>query len=156
LRQKIHAILAMPVGSQRWGDWSIMDALVAVLIAWIVAKTGMMSADPPRIIQVPIKQMVEMTGGTARPQAIYKRGDRIIYLRDDWTPDTLLNKAMLVHELVHYLQEIIIVQAPCERAQEADAYHLELAWLREQGIDDPYAFLQTNELAIMLRSLCLD
>ena len=48
------------------------------------------------------------------------------------------------------------VQAPCERAQEADAYHLELAWLREQGIDDPYAFLQTNELAIILRSVCLD
>ena len=133
-----------------------MDALVAALIAWIVAKTGLTAPDPPRIVQIPIERMVEMTGSTARPQALYVRRDRTIYRRNDWTPDTLLNKAALLHELVHHLQETNNVQTPCERAEEADAYHLELDWLREQGIDDPYELLGTNELAIMLRSICLD
>ena len=133
-----------------------MDALVAALIAWIVAKTGLTATAPPRIVQIPIEQMVEMTGSTARPQAIYVRKERTIYLRNDWTPDTLLNRATLLHELVHHLQETNNVQAPCERAQEADAYHLELDWLGQQGVDDPYGFLGTNELEIMLRSICLD
>ena len=105
---------------------------------------------------IPTEQMIEMAGGTAKPQAIYKRKERIIYLRNDWTADTLLNKAVLVHELVHHLQETNNVQAPCERAHEAQAYHLELVWLGEQGVEDPNSFLQTNELAIMLRSVCLD
>ncbi len=133
-----------------------MDALIAALIAWIVAKTGLTAADPPRIVQIPIEQMVEMTGSTARPQAIYIRKERTIYLRNDWSPDTLVNRATLLHELVHHLQETNNVQAPCERAQEAGAYHLELEWLRQQGVDDPYKLLDTNELAIMLRSICLD
>jgi len=133
-----------------------MDVLVAALMAWIVSKTGLTTPESPRIIQVPIEQMIEIAGGTGRPQAIYKRKERTIYLRSDWTPDTLLNKAVLVHELVHYLQEMNNVAAPCERAHEAESYHLELAWLSEQGIDDPYSYLQTNELAIMLRSICLD
>jgi hypothetical protein len=133
-----------------------MDALVAALIAWIVAKTGLTAPDPPRIVQIPIEQMVEMTGSTARPQAIYVRKERTIYLPTDWTGDTLLNRAALLHELVHHLQETNGVQAPCERAQEVDAYHLELDWLRERGVDDPYEFLGINELAIMLRSTCLD
>lgn len=133
-----------------------MDALVAVLIAWIAAKTGLAAPPPPRILLVPLQQMVEMTGATAKPQAVYKRNERTIYLRDDWTSDTLLNKAIVVHELVHHFQEMNNVQMPCERAQEADAYHLEMKWLREQGVEDPYAFLETNELAIMLRSMCLD
>lgn len=133
-----------------------MDALVAVLIAWIVAKTGLTPAEAPRIVQVPTAQMVEMTAGTAQPQAIYKPEQRTIYLRDNWTPDTLLNRAVLVHELVHYLQDTNNVKAPCERAHEAQSYSLELDWLREQGVEDPYAFLETNQLAIILRSTCFD
>jgi hypothetical protein len=57
-----------------------MDVLVAALIAWIVAKTGLTAPDPPRIVQIPTEQMVEMTGSTARPQAIYVRKERTIYL----------------------------------------------------------------------------
>ena len=133
-----------------------MDALVATLIAWLVSKTGLTAPEPPRIIQIPIEQMIEITGSTARPQAIYVRKEHTIYLRNDWTSDSLLNRATLLHELVHHLQAMNNVQAPCERAHEAEAYHLELAWLSEQGVDDPHSLLQTNELAIMLRSVCLD
>ena len=133
-----------------------MDALVAILIAWIVAKTGLVAPEPPRIVLIPAQQIVQMCGGTARPQAIYKIEERTIYLREDWTPDTLLNKAVLLHELTHHVLKMNNVQAKCERAHEADCYHLELAWLREQGVEDPYAFLEINELAIILRSMCLD
>ena len=133
-----------------------MDALVAVLLAWIVAKTGLTAPEPPRIVRLPTEQIVQMCGGSAKPQAIYKFEDRTIYLREDWNPDTLLNKAVLVHELVHHVLKMNNVQAKCDRAHEADCYHWELTWLREQGVDDPYAFLQTSELAIVLRSMCLD
>ncbi len=79
-----------------------------------------------------------------------------LFLREDWTPDTLLNNAVLLHELVHHVLKTNNVPAQCERAHEQACYHLELQWLREQGVEDPYRFLNMNELAIILRSMCLD
>ncbi len=132
-----------------------MEVLVVLLLNWIVAKTGLIAPDPPRIIFMPTQEMIELGGGAGRPQALYKNEDRTVYLRDDWTPDTLLNKAVLLHELAHHVQKENKVPAECERAYEAEAYHLEIQWLREQGVDDPYAFLDTNEFAIILRSMCI-
>ena len=133
-----------------------MDPLVAALTAWIVLKTGLIPPDPPRVLLAPRKQMIEMTSGTADPHGLYLHPDRTIFLRNEFRPDDLLSKAVLLHELAHHVLKMNDVQAQCERALEGEAYRLELAWLREQGVDDPHAFLGINELAIVLRSACLD
>ena len=133
-----------------------MDSLVPALIMWITVETGLKAPDPPQIIKVPAEQLASMTGGTANPQAIYKYEERTIYFPNNWTPETLENKAILVHELAHHVIKMNNVQALCERALEAESYRLEFKWLSEQGIQDPYDFLQTNELAILLRSACRD
>lgn len=133
-----------------------MDSLVAILIIWITIQTGLKAPEPPRIVQLPAEQIASMTGGTANPEAIYNYEEHTIYFPNDWTPDTLRNRATLLHELVHHVLKMNKVQAPCERAYEAESYRLEFAWLREQGVNDPYEFLQTNELAIILRSTCRD
>ncbi len=133
-----------------------MDSLVATLIMWIAIQTGLNAPKPPRIVQLPAAQIASMTDGRANPEAIYIYGERTNYFPKAWTPDTLRNRATLVHELVHHVLKMNNIQAPCERAYEAESYRLEFAWLHEQGIDDPYEFLQTNELAIILRSACRD
>jgi hypothetical protein len=42
----------------------------------------------------------------------------------------------------------------CIAEGERQAYHLTLKWLREQGAEDPYAVLNTNEFTIEMRSMC--
>jgi hypothetical protein len=133
-----------------------MNSLVASLIMWIAVQTGLKATEPPRIVLLPAEQMASMTGGSANPEGIYIYDERTIYLPNDWKPDDLRNRATLVHELAHHVLKMNGVQAPCERAHEAETYRLEFEWLREQGIKDPYAFLQTNELSILLRSVCRD
>jgi hypothetical protein len=133
-----------------------MDALVASLMLWISIQSGLTATDTPRILLVPEQQMASMTGGTADPEGIYVYEQRSIYLPDSWNADTLRDRATLVHELAHHVLKANKVEVQCERAYEAESYRLEFLWLREQGVQDPYEFLGTNELAIILRSACRD
>jgi hypothetical protein len=48
------------------------------------------------------------------------------------------------------------VPAPCFAAHERQALHLQLAWLREQGVKDPCEFLNISELYVLLVSGCRD
>jgi hypothetical protein len=45
---------------------------------------------------------------------------------------------------------------PCLAALERQAYDLQIKWLREQGVDDPYNVIKTNELGIYMVSVCRD
>jgi len=42
----------------------------------------------------------------------------------------------------------------CPEEYEAQAYQLQIEWLREQGIQDPYKLLGLTELAIDSLSQC--
>jgi len=64
--------------------------------------------------------------------------------------------ALRSYELVHHLQQLNNVKAPCLAANEPQAYHLEIEWVREQGIEDPYKFLDIDEFTISLLSQCQD
>lgn len=112
----------------------------------------------PRIDFVSEKKMVEMVFGpdasATHVRAFYKRDEETIYLRDDWNPVDLRNQAELLHELVHHVQKFNKVEAPCPAALERQAYDLHLEWLRERGVEDPYAFMGINELFVLLVSTC--
>jgi len=133
-----------------------VNLLVATLIAWIAIHAGLQAPEPPRIVQVRAEQIAAMTDNTANPEAVYVYDERTIYFPNTWSSDNLRDRATLVHELAHHVLKMNNVRAPCERAYEAEAYRLEFEWLREQGITDPYKFLDTNALAIILRSACRD
>jgi hypothetical protein len=46
------------------------------------------------------------------------------------------------------------VKVRCTAAYERQAYDLQIAWLREQGIADPYKVIGTDEFTIRLMSAC--
>ncbi len=136
-----------------------MDALIVGLVAWICAQTGMLAPPPPRVLYVPQAQLSEMMQGPLRENALsvnalYAREKETIYLADGWKPDNVRSISALVHELVHHLQNFNKVPAPCLAAYERQAYDLQILWLREQGVEDPYALLDINEFAILLLSRC--
>lgn len=139
-------------------------ALEAVphLIEWIVAKMGWVAQQPPSIRLIPHERLVEELGGnhhgsnnrSIELRALYSRERQTIYLDETWNPDDLRDRAALVHELVHHLQELNNISARCRAEHELQAYHLMIAWLREQGIQDPYQFMNTDEFTINLFSQC--
>ena len=138
-----------------------MDALIGVLIAWIVAKTGMLAPPHPPVVIVPEAELVEMFYGpkrtsssNARIIALYSHQEEKIYLVAGWKSDDILHISQLLHELVHHVQRFNNIKVPCLAAYERQAFILHLAWLREQGVEDPYALLDINEFMIMLVSRC--
>jgi Domain of unknown function (DUF6647) len=127
-----------------------LDPLVATLLTWIVARTGLAAPDvvPHTVVeQSPIAK-------TESVQAFYRRVTATIYLPETWRPDGLRNQSILLHELVHHVQFFNSVRMPCDRALERQAYDLQVKWLREQGVTDPYKLIGTDEFTVIIFSMC--
>jgi hypothetical protein len=137
-----------------------LNSLIAIYIAWIVAQTGLLAPDHPPIHFVTAAEMAMRHGSPENSrlelQALYNRNEGSIYLPQEWLPIDLRQKSALLHELVHHVQRFNKVELPCLAALERQAYDLQIKWLREQGVDDPYDVIKTNELGIYMVSVCRD
>ena len=137
-----------------------LDSLVPTYIAWIVAQTGLSAPDHPPIHFATAMEMATRYGSPENSalelQALYNRTEGAIYLPRQWLPDDLRQKSALLHELVHHVQRSNNIEFPCVAAYERQAYDLQIKWLREQGVDDPYALIGINELGIYMLSVCRD
>jgi hypothetical protein len=160
-------LLGMPIGVPSSEDWSIhketcqlVPNVVTGLITWIIAKTEWVVQEPPTICFATNTQLVEMAyGGKGKSndltiKALYAPKSHVVYLSEKWNPDDLRDRSYLLHELIHHLQALNNVKAPCLAANERPTFELQLEWLREQGIQDPYKFLDIDELTISLISVC--
>jgi hypothetical protein len=134
-----------------------MDALVAVLCAWIHATAGYTVPDPlPRIAFVQAHLIADiMCDGHPRCPVLgmYLRGDTI-FLDDRLdVHGNDYHTSILLHELVHYVQHQSgrFAESDCESwvKQEQEAFRIQIAWLRERTI----AFPQRHQIPRMER-LC--
>jgi uncharacterized protein DUF6647 len=155
-----------PAGEQRRtlspipGKGHALDSLVPTYIAWIVAQTGLSAPDRPPIHFVTTMEMATRYGSPENSaldlQALYNRTEGAIYLPRQWLPDDLRQKSALLHELVHHVQKSNNIEFRCVAAYERQAYDLQIKWLHEQGVDDPYVLIGINELGIYMVSVCRD
>ena len=137
--------------------------VVIGLIAWIVAKTGWANQNPPSIRFVTPSQLLKIYHdgdedvlSDFRLKALYSIGTHTVYLLENWNQNDLLDRSVLLHELVHHLQQLNNVKAACPAATEQQAYDLQIEWVRAHGIQDPYKFLDIDEFMITFMSLCQD
>jgi hypothetical protein len=86
--------------------------------------------------------------------ALYDRATATVYLPESWNQAQIYDRAMLLHELVHHVQEFNQVASQCNAEREQQAYDLTRKWLAEQGIADPYSFLKVDELTVTILSSC--
>lgn len=132
-----------------------MNALVLLFLAWIAAQTHLELPTPPLVVLVATEEMRERS---ARPgnkvEALYDRVTGTVYLPESWNSEALYDRAMLLHELVHHVQEFNQVASQCNADWEQQAYDLTRIWLGEQGVADPYTFLKVDELTVAILSLC--
>lgn len=137
-----------------------MEMIAAVLSAWIASQTGLSAPPPPRIVNLDPQAMQQAAGTpesqSERLRALYGRGEQVIYLRTGWDSEKLRDKSELVHELVHHFQNAHALTHQCDAQREALAYDMQIKWLREQGVVDPYELIETNAFYIVMVSVCRD
>lgn len=138
-----------------------MKETIAALLTWICLQLSVAPPPPPLVEQVSPRGLVELVFGENPPSgasvtALCSRAAKTVYLREGWRANDLRDRATLVHELVHYVQETASLSYPCVAARERDAYELQLKWLQEQGVTDRYGFLEFNEFTITVYSMCRD
>jgi hypothetical protein len=137
-----------------------MDALIVTLTAWIAAHSNLAAAPAPRIQFIAKQEMTSAYQGAAHArgffhvEAFYQPATATIYLPQDWNAAGLRDESVLVHELVHHLQAANKVRVGCPAALERQAYALQIDWLREQGITDPYDFAGLDILAVIIAGSC--
>lgn len=128
--------------------------LTAELLTWIAAQSDLkveaVLADPPSIRFCQVGEEVHYEGGDiqvhARLKGAYDVEHNVIYLVSPWSGAEILDRSVLLHELVHATQ----LQGPppeCDAALEWEAYRLQEAYLAEHGIDPGFDWFAIHMLS---------
>lgn len=141
-----------------------MQMLLAVLMAWLVAATGLPPAEqPPRVAFASAEQMAAVRhdrlapGGSGRApvsfsavHAIYDDQSKTIYLPSGWSAASPADVSLLVHELTHHLQHSADQKFACAAARERQAYKAQARWLELFGtsLSDEFGIDAATVLAL--------
>ena len=122
-----------------------MYSFIATALVWVLAEFGHAGALPAPTVQWATQQEMVQVAGATNPDSreyIRRHGLRLgglyipdadkIYLREGLDLNDPRHKSILVHEIVHYVQDQLGVQGSVEQL-ERQAYALQEKWLQEQG-----------------------
>jgi len=85
--------------------------------------------------------------------AVYSDSARTIYLRDEWTGRTPAELSVLVHEMVHHLQNLAGLKYECPQAREKLAYLAQERWLGLFGHDLAQDF-ELDGFSLLAKTRC--
>jgi hypothetical protein len=85
--------------------------------------------------------------------ALYEDSAKTIFLADDWSGASAAGVSVLVHEMVHHLQNLGRLVYACPPAREKLAYQAQELWLNRFGLDLENSF-GVDRLTILVRSAC--
>jgi hypothetical protein len=114
--------------------------VVAAASAWVADELALPDAAPPGVAFADRRRLAAMRYPEATPhrspaavEALYDPAARVILLPLGWRGATPAEVSVLVHELVHHLQEASGQRPACPAERERDAYALQERWLRRFG-----------------------
>lgn len=154
-----------------------MQELLIVLVTWLAVSMGLPSVDEqPEIRRASGRAMSALrldraSGGfprhadagageaaylASRPDlhAVYDDRTRTIYLPQEWTGATPAETSILVHELVHHLQNVEGLSYTCPEAREKEAYRAQARWLEIFGTSLEREF-DLDPMTILVRTNCM-
>lgn len=87
-------------------------------------------------------------------EALYDDISRTIYLPQRWTGTTPAEVSVLVHEMVHHLQNVGGLKYECPEAREKPAYQAQEKWLERVGrnIFDEF---DIDSMTVLVRTTCM-
>jgi len=153
-----------------------MDALLTTIVIWLSAQFGLpMNFDHPRIELVPSIELAtlsyrsllsarrrEVSAIQNREESvekkraivgIYNDQTNTIYLLDTWTGRAPAELSVLVHEMVHHLQNKADTKYECPAELEKLAYEAQDKWLGLFGRNLESEF-QLDGLTLLVRTSC--
>lgn len=157
-------------------DSDRIRSLVDEILAWLSADMELPLANqPPRIAFVsnekiaslrykrfpgevpqPVVASNERTPGAVEPEivAVYVDDEQTVYLPVGWAGDTPTEVSVLVHELVHHLQNLASEKFACPQAREKAAYAAQERWLARSGRTLQGEF-EIDPMTLLVRTSCV-
>jgi hypothetical protein len=146
-----------------------MTELLNAIVLWISINLAVPAIyDHPRIEYVPPAKMIAMRlrGMPSAAQAallpsqipdvvaIYDDEKRTIFLPEGWTGKTPAELSVLVHEMVHHLQNVSGEKFECPAAREKPAYLAQDKWLKQfdQTLEEKF---EVDLFTIVVKSACI-
>jgi len=87
--------------------------------------------------------------------AVYNDTTKTIFLSEAWGGTTPAELSILVHEMVHHLQNLAKLKYACPAAREKLAYQAQDRWLRRFGQDLEKEF-EIDMLTLLVTSACMN
>jgi hypothetical protein len=87
--------------------------------------------------------------------AVYDDSSRTIYLQQRWTGATAAEQSVIVHEMVHHLQNVAGLKYECGGAREKLAYLAQAEWLKQHGLDLEKEF-EVDMFTVVAMSGCMN
>jgi hypothetical protein len=153
-----------------------MEALLIVIVTWLSINAGLPAIyEHPRVEFVSAAKMAEVRysrlasnrpdrvaaeAGRLAPaevghdvHAVYDDLSRTIYLPEGWTGTTPAEISVLVHEMVHHLQNVGKLKYDCVEAREKPAYRAQARWLELFGktLTDEF---KLDPMTVLVRTNC--
>ncbi|MGY8676490.1 DUF6647 family protein [Bradyrhizobium sp. UFLA05-153] len=86
--------------------------------------------------------------------ALYDNNSKTIFLPDDWIGKSPADQSVLVHEMVHHLQNLAKLKFECPMAREKLAYMAQDKWLRWFGTSLESEF-DVDMFTVLISSACM-
>jgi len=154
-----------------------MQTLLTAIVAWLSINAGLPAIyEHPRVEFVsPGKMYAVRIGGhvsghspgsvTAaghetpsdggrHVEALYDDRSRTMYLPEGWAGTTPAEISVLVHEMVHHLQNVAGLKYECAQAREKPAYVAQDLWLAQSGRNLMDEF-KLDPLTVLVRTKCM-
>ena len=136
-----------------------MKEILTALMIWLGANTTLdTNHDIPKVVFLPQEKMEQMYY-VDEPEklpnelhGIYDTDSDTIILRDTWDRRKPWDMGVLVHEMVHYLQDMNSMDFQCTAQMEKDAWPIQQKYLKDQHDYD----WEYDSLWYMVISTCSD
>lgn len=86
--------------------------------------------------------------------AVYEDTTRTVYLPEGWTGASFAEQSVLVHEMVHHLQNVAGQKFACAGEREKPAYLAQDKWLKLHGLDLETEF-EVDMFTVVALSACM-
>jgi hypothetical protein len=157
------------------GDRRPTKPLLDAMVAWLGANFDLPAVqDQPQIRFAPVDmiaafksnkrrsstspdQSIAVPSSVSMPSKLmtwYDPASRTIYLPEGWTGETPAEVSVLVHELVHHMQNVAGLTYDCAEAREKPAYRAQAQWLElfGQNLADEF---EIDAMTILVRTNCM-
>ena len=137
-----------------------MEALLTAIALWLSINFPLpANLNHPGIKFVSAAEMIAQRTGVSASEissdivSLYSNESKTIFLLDGWTGKTPAELSILVHEMVHHLQNVGQLKFACSEEREELAYKAQESWLHLFGHDLEHDF-QMDPFTILVKSKC--